>query len=426
LATPGNYVFRLTVADNGGATGRASVTVTVNPPANIPPTANAGPDQSITRPKSFALLTGSGSDSDGYVAAYAWTQVSGPATAAIANPSSSATIVTGLSVPGTYVFRLTATDDAGATSSDETAVAVGPAIVLSDSYVLVDLSGGTSVASYPVTNLSSVPADLLTNTGGPGGNSIYKTTHLVLRRIPAGTFTMGSPVTEIGRGSNETQHQVTLTHDFFMGVFDVTQEQYRLVTGLSPSYYSGNPANPVETVSWRDVRGADANWQGGTQWPDANTFLGLISAKTNLAFDLPTEAQWEYACRAGTTTALNNGQNLTSGTQDAAADAVAWYVHNSPSVHAVGFKQPNAWGLYDMHGNVFELCLDWSALWPPKDYAATPVTDPLGDATGSYCVLRGGCFWRSAGEVRSAYRSMEVRGYGFNNFGFRVVVHPGP
>jgi hypothetical protein len=236
-------------------------------------------------------------------------------------------------------FHCVVTNALGTATSDEAMLTVTTA--LPGEYVLIDLSGGTQALSYPYTVRPDPPPDLLTDTSGPGGNSIYKTTHLVLRRIPAGTFTMGSPVGEVGHRTDETQHQVTLTKGFYMGVFEVTQEQYRLVTGLSPSYFSGNPANPVEQVSWKDVRGSDWNWPGGTHRPDGNMFLGVISTKTGLAFDLPTEAQWEYACRAGTTTALNSGQDLTSGTQDAAADAVAWDGYNSGAKpHAVGGKLP--------------------------------------------------------------------------------------
>jgi formylglycine-generating enzyme required for sulfatase activity len=298
-------------------------------------------------------------------------------------------------------------------------------------YVVIDLSGGTSAVSYPVTYLDSAPTDLFTNTEGSDSLSKYMTTQIVLRRITAGTFTMGAPLTEVGiQLYDQPQHQVTLTQDFYMGVFEVTQEQYRLVTGLEPSRFNVNPANPVEQVSWNDVRGADTNWPGGTQRPDGGTFLGLLSSKTGLSFDLPTESQWEYACRAGTTTALNSGQNLISGTQDSAADAVAWYGYNcvfggDRSTMPAGGKPANAWGLYDMHGNVFEWCLDWFDMYP-----AGPVSDPVGPSTNPYSpytprILRGGAWNCAAFFVRSAFRMGDNSDERLMFIGFRVVVPPG-
>jgi formylglycine-generating enzyme required for sulfatase activity len=344
-----------------------------------------------------------------------WNEVLGATAASYTTPA------TTLADSG-EVFRCVVTNPAGNVISNTATLTCNP-VPVAGQYIIIDLSGGTQAISYPYTTQAGPPADLLTNTAGPGSNNIYKTTHLVLAPISAGTFTMGSPTTEIGRQLWETQHQVTLAQDFYMGVFDVTQEQYLLVTGLSPSQFSGDPANPVDSVTWNDVRGADANWPNGTQRPDATTFLGLISTKTGLAFDLPTEAQWEYACRAGTTTALNSGQNLASGTQDAAADAVAWYANNSGNqTHPVGSKPVNTWGLYDMHGNVLEWCLDW---WDGSDYTATPATDPLGQGTGPYRVLRGGSWFSYASLIRSASRFSRTPGSGRSDFGFRVVV-PGP
>ena len=152
--------------------------------------------------------------------------------------------------------------------------------------------------------------------GGPNvSNDTCRTTELWLRRIPRGTFTMGSPEDELGRNGDEVQHQVTLTQDYYIGVFEMTQKQYELVTGSNPSDFKGD-TRPVECVSYYDLRGTSA--EGGAGWPakghavDVNSFFGVLRAKTGLVFDLPTEAQWEYACRAGTTTALNSGKNLTA------------------------------------------------------------------------------------------------------------------
>ena len=295
-------------------------------------------------------------------------------------------------------------------------------------YLIIDLSGGASAAAYPHATQVGAPADLLTNTAGVGGNSIYKTSKLVLRRIPAGTFTMGSPSSEaghvVGVGNEGPQHQVTLTKDFYISVFEVTQEQYRLGTGKTPSYFPGKPAFPVERVNWNVARGG--KWPGGV--PGADTFIGLIRAKTGMMADLPTEAQWEYACRAGTTAALSNGTELTSPhAEDAKADAVAWYRGNhktngeTAGPKEVGRKPANPWGLYDMHGNVFEWCLDWMG-----NYPSGAVTDPEGPSSGMYVVARSGSWNYAAYMVRSAYRNYDYPGFGEKfSYGIRLVIPHG-
>ena len=172
--------------------------------------------------------------------------------------------------------------------------------VASDTYLVIDLSGGTNAANYPVSYLSDVPAG--------GWTDEYKTTKLVLRKIPAGTFVMGSPTNELGREpwapGSETQHSVTLTKAFHIGVFTVTQRQWELVMGNRPSYFTNAAfyaTRPVEEVSYYDVRENPANSDDpASDWPsnsvvNANSFMGKLRARTGLAaFDLPTEAQWEY------------------------------------------------------------------------------------------------------------------------------------
>ena len=271
-------------------------------------------------------------------------------------------------------------------------------------YLVIDLSlsGGTQPESYPVSYLSDVPAG--------GWSDDYKTTKMVMRLIPAGTYIMGSPQGEVGRypsDNREAQHKVTLTKPFYAGVFEVTQKQYELVTGSNPSEYKGN-ARPVEKVSYKSLRGTDK----GAGWPvnnevDGTSFFGILRAKTGLSFDLPTEAQWEFACRAGTTTALNSGKNLTSTTEDANMKEVGRYKYNRDdekggySDHTtVGSYLPNAWGLYDMHGNVYDWCLDWYNV----SYGGNAV-DPKGASVGSYRGLRGGSHTRDAQLCRSASRS---------------------
>ncbi|MCQ2402574.1 MAG: formylglycine-generating enzyme family protein [Lentisphaeria bacterium] len=238
---------------------------------------------------------------------------------------------------------------------------------------------------------------------------------------------MGSP-----NGGDETQHQVTLTQDYYIGVFEMTQRQYELIYGSNPSVYKGD-CRPVEQVSYNTIRGTGGT--AGAGWPmyghavDEGSFLGKLRAKTGLVFDLPTEAQWEYACRAETVTALNTGRNLTSTGQDPAMDEAGRYEYNRDdgkggySPHTkVGSYLPNAWGLYDMHGNVYEWCLDWYGSYP-----SGAVTDPVGPQSGSARVQRGGS-WDSyvgrAWNCRSASRGSYDPSRAYSDIGFRVVCLP--
>ena len=256
-----------------------------------------------------------------------------------------------------------------------------------------------------------------------------RTTELWLRWVPAGTFTMGSPSNELGRFDDETQHVVTLTKGYYIGVFEVTQRQWELVMGGNPSEYKGD-TRPVERVSYNDIRGSNlgAGWPSGGHAVDADSFLGKLRAKTGgLEFDLPTEAQWEYACRAGTTTALNSGKNLTSTGKCPNMSEVGRYSCNTGDGKGgymqhtkVGSYLPNAWGVYDMHGNVWEWCLDWHG-----GYSAEPASDPSGAASGSYRVIRGGWgYGSSAQHCRSARRGLNRPSDRSSYGGFRVVCCP--
>jgi formylglycine-generating enzyme required for sulfatase activity len=299
-------------------------------------------------------------------------------------------------------------------------------------YLVVDLSGGSSAVSYPVSELDEIPVT--------GWTSEYKTTKLVLRRIPAGTFTMGSPIGEFGRPSgtvidvdDEVQHDVTLTEDFYIGVFELTQKQWELVMGSVPAGDIGDE-RPVEQVSYADIRGDSA----GATWPlsgevDPSSFIGKLRARTGLVIDLPTESQWEYACRAGTSRAYNDQtQNsgegsdclTTSSGVDANLDPLAWYVGNGSSASSsVGTKQANAWGLYDMHGNVNEWCLDWYFInYPVTD--VDPVSDPKGAESGAARVIRGGSFLGFAKDARSASRNRVFPTTRASNLGLRVCSAP--
>lgn len=303
-------------------------------------------------------------------------------------------------------------------------------------YMVVDLSGGVDALSYPVSYLSSVPAG--------GWTDEYKTTKLVLRLIPPGTFMMGSPSDELGhnRSNKETIHQVKLTRPFYIGVFEVTQKQWQLVMGDTPSDYKGD-GRPVEQISFDMIRGS----VNGAAWPthnqvDANSFMGRLRSKVNMLFDLPTESQWEYACRAGTSTAINNGKPLTNDQTCPNMAEVARYGSNNNdgkggySQHTtVGSYLPNVWGLYDMHGNVAEWCLDWFV----DNWGGDPLVDPVGKTSGTFRVVRGGCWYNYydagyAGVCRSGSRTDHYyHNYGNylttpdrkqNYFGFRVVCLP--
>ncbi len=303
-----------------------------------------------------------------------------------------------------------------------TSAVVKAVIQFDEPYMVIDLSGGTNAMKYTISYLDAVPSG--------GWTDEHKMNNLVLRYIPAGMFTMGSPTGELGRSSDETQHEVMLTKGFWMGVFEVTVKQYELVTGTRGEYssYSAGDAGPVNRVSYDTIRGGllGANWPSSSV-VDAGSFMGRIRAITGVdAFDLPTEAQWEYACRAGTTTALNSGNNLTNTYSDANLNELGWYqAHNQNwRTSIVGLCLPNAWGLYDMHGNVAEWCLDWAG-----SYESSIVTNPVGPISGSARRLRGGAYSRcfQAYQCRSAARASDrsYQRYCTNNgnhycYGFRL------
>ena len=260
-------------------------------------------------------------------------------------------------------------------------------------YCVIDLSGGSSATSYPVTYLDAEPSDGFNTTE-------YKTTKLVLKRVDAGSFTMG-----YSNESDNQPHTVKLTKPFYMGLFEVTQKQWELVMGSNPSYFSGD-ANPVECVSYDMIRGAIE----GAKWPSTNSvdsasFLGKLRDRTKLDFDLPTEAQWEYACRAGTETEYS---------YRAPADGdYMWYA--SSTSHEVGTKKANPWGFYDMHGNVCEWCLDWYSSSTPSGG-----TDPRGSSSGSYRVRRGGSWYNNASYCASSYRGGRYPSGSDYYYGFRL------
>jgi formylglycine-generating enzyme required for sulfatase activity len=225
--------------------------------------------------------------------------------------------------------------------------------------------------------------------------------------IPKGTFMMGSPESEEGRQKDETQHEVTISKDYYLGVYEVTQAQYEKVMGKNPSYFQGpkvgneNADLPVENVSWDDTV----------------EFCKKLSdlpeeKKAGRLYRLPTEAEWEYACRAGSKTAY------AFDDEEGLLPEYGWFSRNSSRrTHTVGLLEPNAWGLYDMHGNVWECCSDRYG-----DYPKGAVSDPSAPKVGSVRVGRGGGWYDVAADCRSAYRFRFVPSFRDNYLGFRVAL----
>lgn len=265
--------------------------------------------------------------------------------------------------------------------------------------MVIDLGKGTSATQedpYPVFYYNSLEA--LPNGGL--SNDMFKTVMIVMNKISSGGYDMGDEST-LGASVG-----VTLTQDFYAGVYQVTQRQWGKVMGTDPAGFK-NPIAPVQSLSYNLIRGTKD--QGGGGWPEnssvyAESFIGLLRSRTGLAeFDLPTDAQWEYACRAGSTTYFNDGINDSATNQ---LNVLGWWGGNSGgTTHTVGQKTPNEWGLYDMHGNVFEWCLDWYA------DELTGGENPVGAVSGACRVLRGGGWRNVKTACRTAFRYSRVPGH---------------
>jgi formylglycine-generating enzyme required for sulfatase activity len=256
-----------------------------------------------------------------------------------------------------------------------------------------------AIAGLKIKQLEAAKTTTPANTG-PANSSSTSLPHTRTNQagiefvlIPPGSFMMGSTN---GSSDEKPVHQVTISQPFYIGRYEVTQAQWQAVMGNNPSSFKDCGGNcPVEQVSWDDAQ---------------NFINKLNESNDGFKYRLPTEAEWEYACRAGTT-----------GDYAGNLDDMAWYEDNSGKhTHPAGQKQANAFGLYDMHGNVWEWCRDW---YDANYYASSPATDPQGPGSGQYRVLRGGS-WGKIGlepNLRSAYRNRNTPDSRVSQFGFRVV-----
>lgn len=265
-------------------------------------------------------------------------------------------------------------------------------------------SSGTGTCSVtPDTALANGAAQWWIQTWNSSGNGPWSDAmsftvggiivgpyNIAFMSISAGEFQMGS---NSGSADEKPVHRVVLSKSFQLGKYEITQGQWKAVMGSNPSFFTGDDSLPVETVSWSDVQ----------------QFIAKLNALNDgYQYRLPTEAEWEYACRAGTT-----------GDYAGNLDELAWYYNTSGNkTHAVGTKKPNAWGLYDMHGNVVEWVQDW---YSDQYYAVSPLTDPPGPSSGLGRVLRGGGYSESAANSRSAFRDYSSPGGVNSNRGFRLL-----
>lgn len=254
-----------------------------------------------------------------------------------------------------------------------------------------------SVFSQPVTPeyVEITPGKQFTNSVGM--RFVY---------IPPGRFVMGSPPDEIGRNEFEIRHEVVLSRGFFLQVTEVTQAQWQSVMGINPSEYKGDDL-PVHNVSWSDTQ---------------KFIRRLNELEGDTKYRLPSEAEWEYASRAGSQKAFSTGALTVPGLAlDPLLDLVGWYQANAgKNPHKVGARSPNAWNLYDMHGNVWEWCQDWWEGWYGKSFG-NGITDPVGPAKGRLKIYRGGSWFAGATYQRSASRMRAKPRLKSPGIGFRVA-----
>ena len=323
-------------------------------------------------------------------------------------------------------------------------------------YMVVDISS----AAEPNTQKYYPSADFV--PGGILGKPDYRTTSLVMRKIMAKDieWTMGSTTLETQRvEANEATHKVTLTNNYYIGVFPVTQEQWDLIqpSRLAPSFFNNaidRAMRPVEQVCYNEIRNSANDSANSTyNWPanpNPSSFLGKLRTKTGIDFDLPSEAQWEFAARAGNgDTKWGDGSGIQNTDTDANLDKLGRYERNGGRVWngsyydepsqfcratqgtaIVGSYAPNAWGLYDVYGNVWEWCLDWyedniNANGGKVNIDPATPTNTRSGASGTNRVRRGGCRYFAAGTCRPAKRSYATPSNRGVSDGFRVACTAG-
>ena len=295
-------------------------------------------------------------------------------------------------------------------------------------YMVVDLTDG--VTTY-YTSAECLP-------DGGLSNDIYRTDRMVFRKIPARgvTWRMGSPTNELGRAEDETPHLVTLTKDYWFGIYSVTMGQYKRIINsnesVAPNFcfftnIASHVTRPLQGVGMKSIRGTGKLWPtDGHEVAAGSTIASLRAIAGNRPFDLPTETQWEYAARAGSGAALTTGKNITSVTTDHQLDTLGRYDKNcgspdnasetasiranddSTGTSKVGLYTPNRWGIYDIHGNVADLCLDWYGAYSGDMESVQENPTGPAKASDSQCTARGG-FWgyihnNSASKCRLASR----------------------
>jgi len=245
------------------------------------------------------------------------------------------------------------------------------------------------------------------------GDPVINSVDMLLVPIPAGSFQMGSPDSDSRAEDNERpQHPVTITKPFYLGAYEVTQSQYERVMDSRP-WRGSNLKAAQGRIPLREDPDSPAMCLSHA---DAVEFCRRLSTREGMEYRLPTEAEWEYACRAGTTTTYSFGDDVP------ALEQYAWYGRNAYDIgeryaHRVGSKRPNSWSLYDMHGNVFEWCQDWYARYGSEK----ELSDPPGPRLGRSRVSRGGAYGGKPSNVRSAVRYFTRPDYRHSSSGFRVA-----
>ena len=295
---------------------------------------------------------------------------------------------------------------------DSSLVSGGPLTGTGGSISVSIPSDFTGSLNYFCTNHSSMN-ESFTVQSPPHIVELNATLNLEMLWVEPGSFTMGTPTSEGGRGTDETETQVTFSRGFYLGKYEVTQAEYEFVmTGNSdgidatPSNFPGHSERPVERVKYGDVQVFIERLN--------EQMSGTIPA--GWAYVLPTEAQWEYACRAGTSTTYSWGDSITSSDANYNWDGAYDSGSDYQQTRDVGQYSPNAWGFYDMHGNVREWVADWYG-----DYAVGPLTDPSGVSSGSNRVIRGGAWWDTGIFLRSGDRFNENLEYINGGVGFRIA-----